>query len=133
MSLIRLVEFPVIPHETGSLSVYEQSDKIGFDIKRIYCLTRLALGAARGSHAHRALRQVAVCLSGSCRFILDDGKTREDVVLDNPGIGLHIGTYIWREMKDFSSDCVLMVIASELYSEPDYIRDYDEFLQVVKA
>lgn len=134
MSLVRTSSFQLVPDPTGLLSVYEAGKTVGFDIKRVYCLTRLEAGSSRGYHAHRALRQIAVCLTGSCRFVLDDGRTRESIVLDTPGVGLQIDNLIWREMHDFTADCVLMVMASELYSEADYIRSYDDFLrEVAKA
>lgn len=129
MSLINTTDFQLVPDPTGLLSVYELGKGIDFEIKRVYCLTRLDAASSRGFHAHRALRQVAICLTGSCRFILDDGKTRESIVLDSPGLGLKIDSFVWREMHDFTSDCVLMVLASELYSEADYIRSYDDFIQ----
>ena len=88
---------------------------------------------SRGYHAHRNLRQVAMCVAGSCRMVLDNGSTREEVVLDCPTRGLLIESMMWREMHDFSDDCVLLVLASELYDETDYIRDYDEFLRSAKG
>lgn len=119
----------MVPHESGNLSVYQFGSGVDFLIRRVYCLTNLRAGTSRGFHAHRKLRQVAVCLAGSCRFVLDDGRVREDVVLNSPRQGLNIGALIWREMNDFSTDCVLMVLASEEYSEADYIRNYDDFLR----
>ena len=82
----------------------------------------------RGHHAHKALQQVLICVHGSCRIRIDDGKEQETVLLDQPDTGLYIPNAIWREMFDFSSDAVLMVLASEPYSESDYIRDYEDFL-----
>ncbi|MCE4335325.1 WxcM-like domain-containing protein, partial [Escherichia coli] len=82
--------------------------------------------------AHRRLKQVAIVLRGSCRFILDDGVERIEILLDNPAQGLLLDSIIWREMKDFSSDCVLMVLADQPYDENDYIRSYDEFLEAIK-
>ncbi|UXN67835.1 FdtA/QdtA family cupin domain-containing protein (plasmid) [Devosia neptuniae] len=131
MSLVKTFNFQLIPDPTGLLSVYETGKGVDFEIKRVYCLSRLEANSTRGYHAHKALRQVAVCLSGSCRFVLDDGKVRESVVLDSPGVGLQIESFIWREMHDFSDNCVLMVLASELYSESDYIRSYEDFLKEV--
>ena len=89
-------------------------------------------GVSRGFHAHRRLKQVAIVLRGSCRFILDDGVERIEILLDNPAQGLLLDSIIWREMKDFSSDCVLMVLADQPYDENDYIRSYDEFLEAIK-
>ncbi|MCK4870861.1 MAG: WxcM-like domain-containing protein, partial [Gammaproteobacteria bacterium] len=86
-------------------------------------------GVRRGLHAHRKLKQIAVCVHGSCRISLDDGKNKKDILLDSPNKGLLIEGLVWREMYDFSADSVLMVIADDYYNEEDYIRDYDTFLR----
>lgn len=132
MSLIKLLNFESLADERGQLISLEQDKNIPFDIKRIYYLFNTEVNVARGFHAHIALEQVAICIKGSCRFILDDGKTRESVILNSPNMGLYIGNNQWREMHDFSEDCVLMVIASELYDESDYIRNYSEFIEKVE-
>ena len=85
----------------------------------------------RGKHAHLRLQQVVVCVSGSCVFYLDDGTHREEVLLNKPNIGLYIGKNIWREMKNFSKDCVLLVLADDYYDEKEYIRDYRTFQRQV--
>lgn len=90
-----------------------------------------AAGARRGFHAHKALKQVAIAVRGSCRFLLDNGHEKIEVYLDNPSQGLLIESFVWREMFDFSDDCVLMVLADSLYDETDYVRDYAEFLSMV--
>lgn len=87
-------------------------------------------GVRRGFHAHKTLKQVAIAVRGSCRFLLDDGQERIEVMLDNPAQGLVIESFMWREMYDFSEDCVLMVLADQLYDESDYIRDYSQFIEV---
>ena len=86
-------------------------------------------GRPRGFHAHKKLHQVAVCLAGSCRMTLDDGHEKAAVTLDDPARGILIRQMVWREMHDFSPDCILMVLASHVYDEDDYIRDYDAFLR----
>lgn len=129
MSLINLVEFPILGDERGSLIALEAMKNIPFDIKRVYYIFGADETIARGFHAHKALQQVAVCVAGKCRMVLDDGYLKEDVWLDSPNKGLLIGNNIWREMHDFSSNCVLLVFASEYYDESDYIRNYDEFLK----
>jgi UDP-2-acetamido-3-amino-2,3-dideoxy-glucuronate N-acetyltransferase len=111
----------------GLLVALESNMSVPFDIKRIYYLTDLKKSEPRGFHAHKNLKQLAVCLHGSCRFILDDGKTREEFVLSSPTQGLLIEEMYWREMDQFSNGCVILVLASELYDESDYIRDYNEF------
>lgn len=116
----------------GSLVAIEDR-QIGFAVKRVYYLFGTNMGVARGFHAHRELRQLAVAVAGSCTFILDDGKARRSIRLDDPCLGLPIAAMTWREMIDFSSDCVLLVLASEHYNEADYIRDYDLFRAAVAS
>lgn len=130
MSLIQLLELPIFGDGRGDLVSIEAGTHIPFQIKRVYCLFNLA-DHPRGMHAHRQLQQLAFCVHGSCRFVLDDGVVRDEVVLSEPTKGLLIGNLIWREMHDFTDDCVIMVLASEHYSEGDYIRDYQQFLQTV--
>ncbi|WP_419239831.1 sugar 3,4-ketoisomerase [Photobacterium leiognathi] len=128
MSLINLIEFSRLGDDRGALVSLEQNKNIPFDIKRVYYIFDTKKGVARGFHAHKDLQQIAICVKGSCRFILDNGVQRESVLLDKPNKGLLINSIIWREMHDFSEDCVLMVLASHQYDESDYIRNYDEFM-----
>ena len=109
----------------------ESRRTIPFEINRVYYIFGTNKGISRGFHAHKNLKQLAVCVSGKCRFELDNGFERESVWLDSPSSGLVIGDMIWREMHDFSADCVLMVLASEYYDEHDYIRSYAEFKKLV--
>lgn len=132
MSLIRLVNFPPLGDERGSLVALEAHKTVPFDVKRVYYIFGTKAGVSRGFHAHRALQQVAVCVTGNCRIVLDDGQRRESVWLNSPTKGLLIGCLVWREMHDFSPDCVLLVLASEHYDEIDYIRSYDDFKQALK-
>ena len=118
--------------ERGSLIALEEGKNIPFEIKRVYYLFDTKTGVRRGFHAHKKLKQVVVAVRGSCRFLLDDGKEKVSVLLDNPAQGLLIESFVWRERYDFSEDCVLMVLADSLYDEEDYIRDYDEFIKRVK-
>ena len=131
MSLIKTISLKSLGDERGSLVALEGNKSVPFDIKRVYYIFGTKEGVSRGFHAHRNLKQVAVCVTGSCRFVLDNDKQREEVVLDKSTIGLLIDNLTWREMYDFSPDCVLMVLASEYYDESDYIRDYQEFLKAV--
>lgn len=133
MSLIKTVSLKPLGDDRGSLISIEGNISIPFEIKRIYYIFNTQEGVARGFHAHKALKQVAVCVSGSCRFVLDDGYQKEEVMLDSPEQGLLIEHMVWREMHDFSEDCVLLVLASEHYDEADYIRDYDEFFEGFNA
>ncbi|HAT8557792.1 TPA: WxcM-like domain-containing protein [Vibrio vulnificus] len=130
--LIEWIDFPVIGDERGNLIALEGMKDIPFEIKRIYYIFDTKQGVVRGLHAHRALKQVAIALKGSCRFLLDDGITKEEIILDCPTKGILIDSCLWREMHDFSEDCVLMVLASEHYDESDYIRDYQHFLEEIE-
>jgi dTDP-4-dehydrorhamnose 3,5-epimerase-like enzyme len=129
VSLIKTLAFKSLGDERGSLIALEGNKSVPFDIKRVYYIFGTKEGVSRGFHAHRNLKQVAVCVTGSCEFVLDNGKQKEKVILDSATKGLLIEGLIWREIYDFSPDCVLMVLASEYYDELDYIRDYDEFLR----
>ena len=128
-----LLNFLVRGDHTGNLVALEKGADFPFDIKRVYYIWGTQPNVIRGKHAHRKLEQVIVCISGSCDFVLDNGKEKTTVHLDNPATGLHIKSNIWREFTNFSPDCVLMVLASEHYDEKDYIRNYQDFLsEVVK-
>jgi dTDP-4-dehydrorhamnose 3,5-epimerase-like enzyme len=123
------IDFIVKGDERGSLVALEQHRSVPFNIKRIYYIFDTAPGVRRGFHAHKELQQVAFCVSGSCKFLLDDGSTKCEVLLHDRTKGIFIDKMIWREMFDFSSDCVLMVLASEYYDESDYIRNYGDFIK----
>ncbi|NIF83316.1 WxcM-like domain-containing protein [Comamonas sp. Tr-654] len=129
MSLIHWTHFPPLGDDRGSLVALEGKKTVPFAIQRVYYLFGTKSGVSRGFHAHKKLQQVAVCVTGRCRMVLDDGKEREEVWLDSPTTGLLIGNMIWREMHDFSPDCVLLVLASEHYDEADYIRNYEDFIR----
>lgn len=131
MSLIKLLDVRTMQDARGQLTVLEGGKEVPFDIKRVYCLTGMRAHVSRGFHAHKRLDQLAVCVAGKCRVILDDGRLRQDVWLDSPTTGLFIDRMVWHEMHDFSADCVFLVLASEQYDESDYIRDYDLFLKSV--
>jgi len=113
--------------DRGSLVAIEGLQDVPFQIARIYYIFGTGPGVERGFHAHKALHQFAVCVSGSCTIVLDNGQERRSVRLDRPDRGLHIGPMIWREMLDFKPSTVLLVLASAKYDEADYIRDLDEF------
>lgn len=130
--IINLQEFKVLGDYRGQLVALEGNKNIPFDIKRVYYIFDTKEGVERGFHAHINLKQIAIAVKGSCTFVLDNGAKREEIKLHNPNQGLFIEGLIWREMKDFSSDCVLVVLASEHYDEKDYIRDYDKFLKVAR-
>lgn len=129
--MIKVLDFRVLGDDRGSLISLEEQYNIPFDIKRVYYIYDTKSDISRGYHAHKNLEQVAICVKGSCRIVLDDGKSKESIVLDSPDKGLYINNNKWREMHDFSKDCVLLVLASDIYDESDYIRDYEEFLRLV--
>lgn len=130
---IKLIPLQAHGDERGSLVSLEEGRNIPFEIKRVYYMFKTKEGVRRGFHAHKSLRQVAIAVRGSCRFVLDDGTERVELCLDNPAQGLVIESFMWREMYDFSDDCVLMVLADQLYDEADYVRSYEEFLAIAKA
>lgn len=132
MNLIKLIDLPSLGDERGSLVAIEGNKNIPFDIKRAYYIFGTKKGIARGFHAHKELKQVAVCITGKCRMVLDDGNVKEDVWLDSATKGVLIDKLVWHEMHDFSKDCILLVLASEHYEETDYIRNYQSFLEVLK-
>lgn len=118
--------------ERGMLIALEEGKNVPFVIRRVYYLFGTKGGVHRGLHAHRNLRQLAVAMRGSMTFRLSDGFSRREIVLDDPAEGLLLDRMIWREMCDFSEDCVLMVLADQLYDPTDYIRDYDEFCRLAR-
>jgi dTDP-4-dehydrorhamnose 3,5-epimerase-like enzyme len=127
-----LQRYKVLGDTRGSLIALESERNIPFEIKRVYYIFNTMPGVARGFHAHKMLRQILVCVAGSCTIVLDDGCIRSEYVLDRPDIGLEIGPCTWREMKNFSEEAVLLVLASDYYNEDDYIREYSDFLSFIK-
>lgn len=131
---MQVIKYMFQPHgdERGQLVALEEFKDIPFRIKRVYFMYDTAPGVVRGRHAHKVLQQILFCVHGSCKVLLDNGSERKVVPLEKPYEGLYVSNNMWREMYDFSPDAVLMVLASELYDESDYIRDYDEFLEFVR-
>jgi len=125
---IQILSIPKIEDPRGNLSVIE-NDIVPFDIKRVYYLYDVPSGSERGGHAHKELKEFLVALSGSFDVLLKDGEEEEIVTLNKPYEGLLINPGIWRELQNFSSGSVCLVVASEVYIEEDYIRDFDEFLE----
>ncbi len=124
---IKLIDIPKAHDVRGNLAVIE-GNSIPFEIKRVYYLYDVPSGAYRGGHAHKKQQSLVLALSGSFEVIVDDGVKRERIMLNKPNVGLYIPTNIWREIENFSSGAVCLVIASTEYEEAEYIRDYDEFL-----
>ena len=127
----RLINMKVFGDERGKLISLESNKNIPFEIKRVYYIYDTIPDFERGKHAHKNLEQIIIAIDGSCQFVLDDGKTREELWLNRPDVGLYIGKNMWREMRHFSYGCKLMVLASEHYDEKEYIRDYKKFLEIV--
>lgn len=119
--------------DRGMLVALEDGKEIPFAVKRVYYMYDTLPGVRRGFHAHKCLEQILVCVHGSCKIHLDNGSETAEVTLSSPYEGLYIPNDMWREMYDFSPDAVLMVLASVIYDESDYIRSYDEFLKYVKG
>lgn len=132
---MHIIKYVFQPHgdDRGQLVALEEFKDIPFRIKRVYHMYNTTEGVTRGFHAHKTLQQILGCVYGSCKISLDNGKEKTVVCLDKPNEGLYIPNSMWREMFDFSPDVVLMVLASELYDEKDYIRDYDQFLEFIKT
>ncbi|MGN7811295.1 sugar 3,4-ketoisomerase [Flavobacterium sp. 22659] len=125
---IQIISIPKIEERRGNLSVIE-NETIPFDIKRVYYLYDVPTESERGGHAHKDLQQFLVALSGSFDVVLNDGKEEQIITLNKPYEGLLINSGIWRELRNFSSGSICLVVASEVYIEEDYIRDFDEFLE----
>ena len=118
--------------EEGTLVFFEANKDISFSFKRVYYTYGGKEGIIRGHHAHKALGQLLICVYGAIEIMCDDGEKKEYTVLDDPAKGLYVGKGIWHAMKWLKDDSVLLVLASEYYDESDYIRDYDEFIRLVK-
>ncbi len=128
-SLVQLVDIPAHGDARGQLSVAEVGGALPFVVRRVYWIHGTQPGVSRGFHAHRQLSQLCVCVAGSVRLSLFDGRREESVILDSSAKGLLIGPGLWREMHDFSPDCVLMVFADAEYDEADYIRSKEAFIE----
>jgi dTDP-4-dehydrorhamnose 3,5-epimerase-like enzyme len=124
---IKLLKLPVIEDVRGNLA-FLQSDVLPFELKRIYYLFDVPHTAFRGGHSHIDQQEILIALSGSFEVVLDDGFEKKSFLLNKPNVGLLIPTGIWRELQNFSSGAVCLVVASDVFMEEDYIRDYDTFL-----
>ncbi len=129
---VSMLKFRDIKDKYGHLTPIEFRNDIPFEIKRIYYITRVDQGVIRGFHSHRKLHQVLICINGSVKIKTKNPIEEEVFELNDPAIGLYIGTYVWREMFDFTEGSVLLVLASECYDEQDYIRNYDFYLEEAK-
>ncbi|MBO6881189.1 FdtA/QdtA family cupin domain-containing protein [Winogradskyella sp.] len=123
----KIIEIPKVHDERGSLAVIEK-EVVPFAIKRVYYLYDVPSDSYRGGHAHKEQESVIIALSGSFEVIIDDGKSRKRIMLNKPTQGLYIPTHIWREIDNFSSGAVCLVLASTTYKEEEYIREYETFI-----
>ena len=130
--IVTTKEFNILGDYRGQLVALEENRNIPFDLKRVFYIFGTQEGVSRGNHSHYKTKQFLVAVNGSCKVTLDDGYNKETFNLNQPNLGLFQDALIWGTMHDFSSDCVLMVLANEYYDASDYITDYDTFLEVVK-
>jgi hypothetical protein len=125
----QIINFKQLGDIRGQLVAIEGEASIPFPIRRIYYIYGTPQGVERGFHAHKVLRQVAVAVAGSCELLLDDGESKFRMTLNSPEQGVVVESRVWHEMRHFSSDCVLLVLAEFPYDETDYLRDYNQFLE----
>jgi len=129
---IKTYTFPPHGDDRGQLVAIEAMKDLPFEVKRVYYIYDTLPGVRRGFHAHMNLQQILLCVGGSCKIHLDNGTDTAEVTLDKPNVGLYISNDMWREMYDFVPGTVLLVLASEYYDEADYIRNYDDFIKMVR-
>lgn len=127
-----LIGLPKIKNRAGNITPLENDKIIPFSVKRIFYLYDIPGGESRGAHAHKRCHQLLIAASGAFEVLLDDGHTTKTVLLNRPNISLHIPPGIWASEINFSSGAICLVLASELYEEGDYLRDYNEFLNYIK-
>ena len=128
---LQLIKIPTVEDSRGNLA-YIQNDILPFDLKRVYYLFDVPSTAYRGGHSHINQHEILIALSGSFEVTVDNGTQKKSFLLNKPNIGLHIPTKIWRELDNFSSGAVCLVLASDVFDEADYIRNYDQFLNSIK-
>jgi hypothetical protein len=125
----RIIQLGMIHNKAGSITVIERDNPINFFVRRVYYLYDVPGGAERGGHAHKDLQQLIVAASGSFEVKLDDGKMQKSFYLNHPNTGLYVIKGIWRELVNFSSGSICLVLASEIYSASDYIREYNDYIK----
>jgi dTDP-4-dehydrorhamnose 3,5-epimerase-like enzyme len=127
----RWIKVPGASDARGSVNFLEMGKGLDFQPKRLFWLHRVAAGQWRGRHGHRESKLVLIAASGGCRVHLDDGKVKETVMLDDPARALYVAPWVWHELTDFTPQAAIVVIASSLYDESEYLRDYDVFKREV--
>lgn len=133
ISRCRWLSIPGRGDERGKLNFLEFDHQLGFTVRRLFWLHDIAAGQWRGRHGHRESHLVTLVMNGSCKVHLDDGKVKETVELNDPGRALHIGPMVWHELDNFTPQTVILVIASTLYDESEYLRDYETFKREAAA
>lgn len=128
----KIIDFPKVSDSRGNLSFIEEEKHIPFPIKRVYYLCDVPSGATRGGHAHKTMQQIIIALSGSFDVVVDDGRERKSFFLNRPHYGLYIPAGVWRQLENFSSNSVALMLVSTLFDESDYIRDYKTFREMVE-
>ncbi len=130
---VTLHRLPQVDDLRGNLSFGEIGDQVPFPVKRYFLVYGVASKDIRGEHAHRALHQFLICVHGRCHVVADDGENRQEFVLDRPSLGLHVPPMVWAIQYKYTEDAVLLALASDKYDPASYIRDYSEFLALVKG
>lgn len=132
--MYKLIQIPFLNEALrGTISFIEFEKYVNFPIKRVYWLYNLSKLHDRGFHAHKQLRQILVVLQGSCKIILDNAITREEIYLNSPAIGLVINPMVWRELKECNNNSIIIVFASDIHDDNDYIRNYNDFLKYARS
>lgn len=131
ISNCRMLELPRIQDPRGNLTFIEGHNHVPFDIKRVYYLYDVPGGSERGAHGHKALQQLIIAMSGSFDIILDDGLAKKTFHMNRSYFGLYVSPMMWRDITNFSSGAVCMVLASDIYSEDDYFRNYTDFINAL--
>lgn len=132
LNMCKMIYFPKIADVRGNLSFIEENRQVPFGIKRVFFLYDVPSGATRGGHAHKTLKQIVIALSGSFDIVLDDGFNKKTFSLNRPHYGMYIPPGIWSELGNFSSNSLALSLASEVFDESDYIRDYETFKRMVR-
>jgi oxalate decarboxylase/phosphoglucose isomerase-like protein (cupin superfamily) len=128
-----VLELPKIHNRSGNITALNNTEEIPFSVKRVYYLYDVPGGESRGGHAHKKLHQLIIAASGSFDVTLDDGKNKKTITLNRPNYGLYVCPKIWRDLSNFSSGAVLLVLASLKYDEKDYLREYHDFLEFING